>query len=337
MRVLVCSSKDLAHPSAGDAEVYIHEVNRHWAAQGHEVTLFTAAVDDRDPVERSAGVTIIRRGARSGVYREAREFCVDEAAGRFDLVIDHVNARPFGCASWGGDAPVVAIVHWIEPRWLRRFADVPVITLSPSSRQSLRQHGLRRVRVVPPGCDIEPRPVVTKESRPTVAFVGQLAAHKRPDDAVKAFELFRESQPDAQLWVIGTGPLERSLARRVGDHVTFYGQVGQAEKVDLLTRAHVVVVTSVREAWGLVVDEAAACGTRAVAYDLPGLRDSVPAADGLLVPPDPSALADELLRRLPSWAALPPTRGWRGGATSWGQVAAAVLEGARADVAAGLS
>jgi glycosyltransferase involved in cell wall biosynthesis len=46
-------------------------------------------------------------------------------------------------------------------------------------------------------------------------------------------------------------------------------------KYRLLSRAHLLLVPGVREGWGLVVTEANAMGTPAVAYDVHGLRDSV--------------------------------------------------------------
>ena len=102
-----------------------------------------------------------------------------------------------------------------------------------------------------------------------------------------------------------------------------------------MARAHALVVTSVREGWGLVVDEAAAMGTPAIGYDRPGLRDSVPAANGVLVEPTPAAMAAELERRLPGWMAEPATAGWAGGAVDWDIVAKTVL--AEATVRCGLT
>jgi glycosyltransferase involved in cell wall biosynthesis len=42
--------------------------------------------------------------------------------------------------------------------------------------------------------------------------------------------------------------------------------------------------TSVKEGWGLTVTEGNACGLPVVAYDTPGLRDSVVPGAGVLVP-----------------------------------------------------
>src|SRR5437879_8219840 len=64
-----------------------------------------------------------------------------------------------------------------------------------------------------------------------------------------------------------------------------------------MTEAHVLLMTSVREGWGLVVTEANARGTPAVVYDVPGLRDSVRNEQtGLVVPPRPKSLSDAMVR-----------------------------------------
>jgi len=57
------------------------------------------------------------------------------------------------------------------------------------------------------------------------------------------------------------------------------------EKRDLFSRAHLSAVPSIREGYGIVVIEANACGTPAIGWDVPGLRDSiVDGKTGILVP-----------------------------------------------------
>ena len=172
LRILAYNWRDLAHPRAGGAEVYLQSVAREWVRCGHEVTIFCAAVDDRPARELADGVEIIRRGGRLGVYREARRFWRREGDGQYDLVVDCVNTRPFLCPRFVGNVPIVAVIHqvareiwryetpWpisvlgrylLEPAWLRAYRDVPVVTVSESSRESLAEYGLRRVTVVPEG------------------------------------------------------------------------------------------------------------------------------------------------------------------------------------------
>jgi glycosyltransferase involved in cell wall biosynthesis len=288
---------------------------------------------------------VVRRGGRFGVYRQARRYYQREGRGKFDVVLDVVNTRPFMCPRFVDDIPVVAVIHqvareiwsyelpWpmavlgryvLEPAWLRAYASVPTLTMSPSSAQALKAYGLTDVRIVPGGLR---RPVATappRETRPTVIFLGRLTRNKRPDHALEAFRLVSETVSEAQLWVVGTGPLEATLRRTAPPGVRFFGHVDAAARDELLARAHVLISTSVREGWGLVVSEAAAQGTRPVAYDVPGLRDSVSHAGGDLTEADPVALADRVALHLRGAA------GWRpspmaGLLPEWAEVADAVL------------
>lgn len=351
LRILAYNWRDLAHPRAGGAEVYLQSVAREWVRCGHEVTVFSAAVAGRPAEEFVDGVRVIRRGGRIGVYREARRYWRREGAGRYDLVLDCVNTRPFLCPRFVRDVPVMALIHqvarevwhyetpWpiavvgrylLEPFWLRAYRDVAVVTVSESSRESLAGYGLRRVTVVPEGwVPALPAPV-EKESVPTVVFLGRLSANKRPEHAIRAFGLVRRQLPDAQMWVIGTGPQEARLRKMAGPGVTFLGHVPEEAKRERLGRAHALVATSVREGWGLVVTEAAASGTVAIGYDVAGLRDSIGASGGTLTRADAGSLAAGLVGLLSSMTGGRGPRATPAGVVPWTEVAAAILAQPRA-------
>jgi glycosyltransferase involved in cell wall biosynthesis len=349
MRILICNWKDLSHPAAGGAEVYTQECARRWAAWGHHVTLLCSAVPGRPDIEVVDGVRILRQGNRLGVYSAARRV-IRSFGSRFDVIIDEINTRPFFAHHHAGRTPVVALVHqvakevWshetplpvalvgryvLEPRWLPAYADVPTMTVSASSAESLARYGLRNLHLVPEGVELPAGVPDTyvKAERPTFAFCGRLVSMKRPGEAIEAFSRARRLLgPDAVLDVIGTGPLEGPLRAAAPPGVTFRGRVSQEEKYELLGRAHALVATSVREGWGLVVSEAAAVGTPAIAYDVAGLRDSVKAASGILVPESVESLAEAMSFWQPRLAAKPPAPLPHGGAHSWDHVAAEVLD-----------
>jgi glycosyltransferase involved in cell wall biosynthesis len=350
LRILAYNWRDLAHPRAGGAEVYLQSVAREWVKRGHEVTVFSAGVDGSPAEEFVDGVRIIRRGSRIGVYRQARRYWRREGAGQYDLVLDCVNTKPFQCPRFVRNVPVVALIHqvarevwqyetpWpiavagrylLEPRWLRAYRDVPVVTVSESSRESLAEYGLRRVTVVPEGwVPAFPAPVA-KEPVPTVVFIGRLSANKRPEHAIAAFGLVRRQLPDAQMWVIGSGREEARLRKLAGPGVTFLGHLPEEAKRERLGRAHALVATSVREGWGLVVTEAAASGTVAFGYDVAGLRDSIGASGGVLTRADPASLAGRLVELLPAVVGGYGPRARVVGVIPWDEVAAAILAGPR--------
>ena len=348
MHILIYNWRDLAHPYAGGAEVYTDRVATEWVRQGHKVTLFTSASPGLPEVEVAhGGYAIVRRGTRHGVYREARRYWKREGKGKFDLVVDEVNTRPFGCPRFVDGVPVIALIHqvcreiwdyetkwpvsWLgkyilEPLWLRSYRHTSVVTVSESSRRSLLDYGITQVTVVPEGMDaVEEIPGSRqKEEKPTLIFVGRLTRNKRPQEALRVFEVLSRMIPGLQMWIVGGGPEETRLMASAPDGVQFVGRCSEQTKRELLGRAHVLVATSVREGWGLVVSEAAREGTVSCAYDVAGLRDSVIASGGMLSGEDPFCLANvarELMERSLRGEAAPRL----GGVVPWDEVAGRIL------------
>jgi glycosyltransferase involved in cell wall biosynthesis len=163
-------------------------------------------------------------------------------------------------------------------------------------------------------------PDVPKEHEPTVVFLSRLVAMKRPKDALAAFAVLSREFPSARLWMIGDGPLLPRLRASAPPGVEFLGRLKREDVLDRLTRAHVLVSTSVREGWGLNVSEAAACGTPSIGYAVPGLVDSLQASGGALVDPEPAALGRALVEFFGGSLSLQPTIS----TVPWNEVADAV-------------
>ena len=149
--------------------------------------------------------------------------------------------------------------------------------------------------------------------------------------ALQSFQLVRDQLPDAQLWMMGCGPMEQKLRRDAPEGALLLGRVSEQEKRDRLGRSHVLIATSVREGWGLAVTEAAAMGTPSIAYDVPGLRDSVIASGGALTVPTPAALASALVDHLRHAHQDRPgnLHALIGGVLPWKDVADAILRTAQ--------
>jgi glycosyltransferase involved in cell wall biosynthesis/O-antigen/teichoic acid export membrane protein len=297
LRILFLNWRDITNPEAGGAEVVTHEVARRWVEWGHDVTLLTSRFADSADSEVLDGVRIRRLGnLRNGTFHLLVQRELARLRG-FDVIIDEINTAPFLTPLWRRRLPpIVGFIHqladdvldaelprplaavgrWLEPRALRLYRDVPVVTVSNSTKEDLDRIGLEHVSVIPDGLD-EPPALngVTKEDRPTLLFVGRLALNKRPHHAIEAYGHVRRDLPDAQLWIVGQGPLERELAADLPDGVDLLGFLPRQELYERMRRAHCLLVPSVREGWGLVVLEANSVGTPAIAYDVPGLRDSV--------------------------------------------------------------
>jgi glycosyltransferase involved in cell wall biosynthesis len=141
-----------------------------------------------------------------------------------------------------------------------------------------------------------------KEGYPVIVYAGRLKKAKRPDHAVKAFEIVRRAVPNAELWIIGDGYFRDKLMSIACEGVRFFGSLSNEERRNLIKKAWVLVNPSVREGFGLSVVEANALGVPCVAYDVAGLRDSIIEGEtGLLVKSgDVEALAEAVVQVLTS-------------------------------------
>ncbi len=68
-----------------------------------------------------------------------------------------------------------------------------------------------------------------------------------------------------------------------------------------MQKCHLIIVTSVKEGWGLIVTESNSQGTPAVVYDVDGLRDSVRHnTTGSVCDPTPGAMVASVVYLLKS-------------------------------------
>ncbi len=112
------------------------------------------------------------------------------------------------------------------------------------------------------------------DSVPTVLFAGKLIAKKRPLDALRAIVALRANGMPIDAVFAGSGELQpelEQLARRTGVPVEFLGFVNQSRMPEVYASVDAVVLPSEgTETWGLVVNEAMACGVPAVVSDAVG-------------------------------------------------------------------
>ena len=117
-----------------------------------------------------------------------------------------------------------------------------------------------------------------------VLFVGKLTNIKRPLDAVEA--VARLEGP-AVLAIAGSGPLQEAVRARAATRdvrVVSLGFLNQSDLPRAYAAADCVLVPSESETWGLVVNEALACGTPCVVSDAVGCApDLIGGAPGTVV------------------------------------------------------
>ncbi len=282
----------------GGAEVFTHELAKGLTKAGHNITLFTSSFPGSKNEEESDGIQIIRRGGKLTVYQQAkRQYEKQFSKEHFDIIVDEINTLPFFAPQFARNGEkVIALIHqlareyWFyethfpinylgyhfETHWLKKYVNTTTFTVSESTKQDLQQLGFKQIHVLPEGLNFEPlNDIPQKNPHPTIVFSGRLKRAKRPDHLIKAFVEVKKKRPEAELWIIGDGIFRKELEKEGVDGVTFFGSLDNAQRRELIGNAWVLVNPSVREGFGLNIIEANALGTPCVAYDVPGLRDSV--------------------------------------------------------------
>jgi len=302
MQILVVNWRCIKNPLAGGAEVYFQEVFRRLVARGHQVTLLSERFAGSLPEEVIDGIRVIRMGGKwtfnFSVYRHIRSIA---RAGNYDIVIDDLNKIPF-YSPWWTDKPVLVLLMHLFRRSIFKEVSPPLAgyvyltesliplayrrcrfaVLSESSKRDVIRLGIApgQITVVPPGTDFErfqPDPEVKKEL--VVLHTGRLKRYKSTDHLLYAARLLKDKGRRFRVVVVGTGddlPRLKGLTAKLGlaEMVVFTGFVPEAEKVNWYRRSAVLVESSVKEGWGLIVLEANACGTPVVVARSPGLIDS---------------------------------------------------------------
>ena len=131
-------------------------------------------------------------------------------------------------------------------------------------------------------------------------FVGKFTPTKRPQDLLRALAWLRGASRRAVAVFVGCGelgPLLRAEARALQVEARFEGFRNQTDLPAYYVAADVLVLPSKGETWGLVVNEAMACGLPAVVSDVVGCSPDMieEGRTGFTFPVgDTHALADRL-------------------------------------------
>ncbi|MFD8215067.1 glycosyltransferase family 4 protein [Streptomyces sp. NPDC059697] len=290
-RIVFLAHRDLGNRSAGGSEILVDRLAEGLTSLGHQVTLVCggpAAYHDYRVVSAGGDLGHFLR-ARSAFHRQV---------GGCDLLVEVCNGMPYLAPLWHHGPTLCLVNHVHTDLWRMRFGGplAPaarigrrlehwalagaqrgnlLVAVSPSTAHALRAIGVQRerIRVVHNGVE-EPGPLAERSPEPLFVAMGRLVEYKRIDLLLRLWERVRPVT-GGRLVIVGDGPERERLEQLAGPDVEFAGRVSEAEKHRLLCAAWLLLHPSAVEGWGLVVTEAAARETPAIAFDVPGLRDSV--------------------------------------------------------------
>lgn len=328
--LLMCDRLDVA----GGVERFVCVLANHLAGEGWDVALGTAGTAREDiRYSLEPGVRVLGGRAADGAdvnaaprtrwgrlwalarqqWRIGRRLAALIRSERADVVLLNGLTTTCSTLAWCSRTETARIVccdhnHFtarsalwqrLRARWYPRVAAVVSLTqvdaprfaaLNPVTRVIFNASALR--------AEVPARPGL-----PIVLAVGRHVAQKGFDLLLQAWAQVVAQRPDAQLQVIGEGPLQATHAA-LADKLKLAGQVSflapRAEMAEAYREAAVFVLPSRYEGMPLVLLEAQALGVPAVAFDCPtGPADVLTPETGRLVPAgDVAALAQALVELL---------------------------------------
>lgn len=316
MKIQIVSWRDPKNPKAGGAEVCLLEISQRLMKDySHSVSWFAPSFKDASEFDQVSGIEIQRKGSFKWFHltvllrfffhiQQTADLFIEDYHGlsfglRFylrkpHLIFVHEVAGPIWFKMW--KFPISWIGFILEKIVLRLVDDANFIAVSESTKRDLIDHGIpeEQIHVISEGSNLpaigEPSPKAQRKKQ--FVFVGRICKMKRVDWLLHAFAQLRKSEPDVELYLVGSmdpdfsdeySSLVNELA--LASHVKLTGFVSQDVKIRLLQESLALVSCSMHEGFGLVVVEANSQGTPALTFDVPGYRDLIVSGkNGFMVP-----------------------------------------------------
>jgi glycosyltransferase involved in cell wall biosynthesis len=329
MNILIFHWRDTKHEWSGGSEIYIREISERWVSLGHAVTLFCGQnlAGNLPSEEMQQGVRIIRKGGRFSVYIWAFYYFLREFRTWCDVIVDAQNGIPFFTPLYSRK-PKTVIVHHMHGKQF--FVELPfpfniigfcierylfplfykgvdIIAVSKSTK-----HELMKVGFLPDDIHVVYNGVTAHHSRgadnhkfitPTILYLGRIKKYKRVDHLIEIMPEIVKHVPTVRLLIAGWGTeassvIDISMRGALRKKIKIIGPVSEKEKKYLLQKSWVFVNPSMNEGWGISIIEANSYGTPAVAYNVPGLSESIRDGKTGLLAHDKNEFTQQIIRLL---------------------------------------
>ncbi len=303
--ILFLTWKDIKHPRKWWAEVVMLEYAKRLVNDWNKVTWFASGFKWWEKEEVIEGIQIIRKYSINTIYFFAwnwyRKFRKEN---KVDIVIDEAWWIPLLSPLYEKEIPIYFFIHHIPEKeikdgfifpinfFMKKFIywsislykSLPSITVSNSTKEELeKKFNFKNVFVVENSLNLEPIEKINFEKKKNeVVFLWRITIMKRVEESIQAFnELFKKDN-SYKLNIIWNKQdlkysyeLEKLIKRlNLSKNVNFI-EYSKENVEKYLTSAKLMLVTSTKEWFWLVVLEANSFWLPVFAYDVAWLRDSV--------------------------------------------------------------
>ena len=294
------------------------------AKKGHNVTLLTGGWKGCKAKDYLDGMAIYRCGKSVGPHLALPIFLLKT---KVDIVVNDLgHAVPWTLSAIMSDRNVVFFRHLharslpgqvntllakiitsIEKCYFVIYRSTPFVTESSTSNADLKNLGIREkmIHIIPPGVNRDLFQPMEKTASPTMVYFGGMRRYKRPEESIYLLETIIHKIKDTKLIIVGTGPQKTHSEnlvneKKIQDSVKFTGRLDDKELAKVVASSWLNIHASITEGWGYSILEASSAGTPTVAYNVPGVVDTIEnGINGLKVKDgDREALAEAALEIL---------------------------------------
>ena len=315
------------YPHLGGICEHVHFFAREARRRGHQVDIITSrlkgAPEEPHVLRIGHSQPIYFHGSQArvtlgtSVRKDLRETL---RRGQYDLVHVHSPLTPTLplLAIEEADCPVVGTFHtYFDRSYLygmgRRYFQnkldslAAAVAVSHSTTVALNRYFEANWTIVPNGIDLEifnphaPPPPGIRKDVPVILFLGRFDPRNGLTTLIESFKKVRGKQREAQLVIVGDGPLRKHYYRAAGGDpdITFVGSVLDS-RPSYYAHSAVYACPTTKASFGITLLESMACETPVVCSDILGFRDVVKHEREALMfhCGDRDALADSLVRLL---------------------------------------
>jgi phosphatidyl-myo-inositol alpha-mannosyltransferase len=315
------------YPHLGGVCEHVHFFAREARKLGHHVDIITSNLPG---AQREAGV--IRIGRSHPIYANGSQARITLGLslrkdmrrvlreGRYDIVHVHSPLSPILpiLAIEEADCPTIGTFHTyfdkslgyqLGRKYFQRRLDMleVAIAVSHSTTIALERYFEADWTIIPNGIDVNlfnphaPLPPGIRRDVPAVLFLGRFDPRNGLTTLIDSFKRVRGKKRDAQLVVVGDGPLRKHYFRAAGGDpdITFVGSVLKG-RPSYYAHAAMYACPTTKASFGITLLESMACETPVVCSDILGFRDVVKnGREALMVPcGNRDALADAMVTLL---------------------------------------
>ena len=308
MRILLCS--DYLPPSDGGVEQVVQKLALHLVEEGYEVGIFTlndgtrefdlqnnpdvsfytaSAIDLTDTVGLQSMFSlsalrefrhVLQAFQPDVVHAHNRFFYTSALAALYSLraeykLVTTLHLGDIGMISGVGGAAARTFEQTVS-RFVISRSD-QVICVSSAAESIARSLSAKRTAVIRNAVDVEEfSPIPAKEK--TLLYIGRLVRNNGIQDLLSALPGVLEAHPDAEVHIVGNGPLEAEVYESIrvtglSHSVTVYDYV--PDNSDMYNRASVFCRPSYSEGLPLTMLEAMASGVPPVVTAIAGVPEVV--------------------------------------------------------------